>query len=228
MLNYPQRSLKTELLDRDDIPFADIRQNMKELNVINTLLGGHRISLSGLKALMKKDQPLHIVEMGCGGGDNLRALQSYLKKNNIPHQLTGIDIKASCIEYAKTVNSDIQFICSDYRSVVFEKQPDIIFNSLFCHHFSQEQLVGMMQWMSEHSKLGFFINDLQRNRIAHASIRLLTKLFSQSYLVKHDAPLSVQRSFVRSDWDILLKPFPQKVIQWKWAFRYLVIVKHAD
>lgn len=38
------RSYQKELLDGDNIPFDDIKQNMKELNIINTLLGGHDIS----------------------------------------------------------------------------------------------------------------------------------------------------------------------------------------
>jgi hypothetical protein len=45
MIDYSVRSYKKEILDDDDIPFADIRQNMKELNFINTYLGGHSIQL---------------------------------------------------------------------------------------------------------------------------------------------------------------------------------------
>ena len=38
-INLRYRSNQKELLDRDDIPFEDIRRNMQELNVINALLG---------------------------------------------------------------------------------------------------------------------------------------------------------------------------------------------
>ena len=52
MIDFKTRSLQKELLDKDDIPFADIRQNMMELNIINTLLGGHSITIKGVKALL--------------------------------------------------------------------------------------------------------------------------------------------------------------------------------
>jgi hypothetical protein len=50
-----------------------------------------------------------------------------------------------------------QWICSDYAAVNFDKnQPDIIFSSLFCHHFTNEELVSMLQWMKQNSRIGFF------------------------------------------------------------------------
>ncbi len=50
-LDFSRRSYQKELLDRDDIPFRDIERNMQELDVINTWLGGHEISLKGLKQI---------------------------------------------------------------------------------------------------------------------------------------------------------------------------------
>ena len=44
-MNFSVRSHQKELLDKDDIPFDLIRQNMHELNVINTFLGGIMQSL---------------------------------------------------------------------------------------------------------------------------------------------------------------------------------------
>ena len=75
---------------------------------------------------------------------------------------------------------------------------------------------------------GFFINDLQRHRLAYYAIKLLTQLFSSSYLVKNDAPLSVARGFVKAEWESILDEADVKkyTIQWKWAFRYLVIIKN--
>ena len=48
-MNFANRSYQEELLDRNDIPFKDIRRNMHELEFINTYLGGHQITLSDLK-----------------------------------------------------------------------------------------------------------------------------------------------------------------------------------
>lgn len=231
MIDLSNRSLQKELLDAADIPFADIQQNMKELNSVNHLLGGHAITLQGFKALAKQvDQPISICEIGCGGGDNLRVLYNYAQEKNIPIRLIGIDIKQSCIQFAAAQNSDMQatWLCSDYRTANMKAlAPDIIFSSLFCHHFSRPDLLLMMRWMHEHSKRGFFINDLHRHPLAYYSIKWLTGLFSKSYLVKHDAPLSVARGFKKEEWVSILKDagISPYSVHWKWAFRYLVTCK---
>jgi hypothetical protein len=82
----------------------------------------------------------------------------------------------------------------------------------------------MLQWMKNNATAGFFINDLHRNSMAYYSIKLLTKFFSKSYLVKNDAPLSVARGFTKKEWRRILHDagIPNAVVQWKWAFRHLI------
>jgi len=230
-MSLKERSYKKELLDQDDIPFDDILLNLQELNTINTMLGGHKGTCRGVNFFLKKIQgtgSLSIAEIGCGGGDNLLAIEHFLQRNKRKAQFIGIDIKADCIKYAsRHAPSNSVWICSDYRKTIWPgKKPDIIFSSLFCHHFTDEQLIDQFIWLKENSRLGFFINDLQRNFLAYHSIKLLTKFFSKSYLVKNDAPLSVKRGFIKRDWIKLLSAagISNYHITWQWAFRYLICV----
>lgn len=232
-MTFLQRSYKKELLDADNIPFSDIRKNMEELDFINRHLGGHQITLNGFRQVADKKKELVVCEIGCGGGDNLVAIYNWCKKRNIKVSVIGIDIKKECIEFAATrleLSTVTKWITSDYRTVHFSVPPDIIFSSLFCHHFTNEELILQLQWMKENAALGFFINDLHRNLIAYYSIKFLTRLFSSSYLVKNDAPLSVARGFTKTELEQLCfagNTATAKVL-WKWAFRYLVIYKHEQ
>ena len=202
---------------------------MQELDTINQWLGGHQVTLKGFQQLVKNTTSdygsLSVVEMGCGGGDNLRFLKNYTS-NQWNLQLTGIDINPKCIAYAEgnPLNAGIRFIHSDYSAVQFRQKPDIIFSSLFCHHFTNSELVSMLRWMLQNARLGFFINDLHRHPVAYYSIKLLTAALSKSRLVKHDAPLSVLRGFKRNEWrDLLLQAgITQAQCSWQWAFRWLV------
>jgi hypothetical protein len=108
--------------------------------------------------------------------------------------------------------------------VQFDQPPDIIFSSLFCHHFTNEELERQLQWMQRHARVGFFVNDLHRHPLAYYSIKWLTAIFSKSYLVKNDAPLSVLRGFSRKEWQQLLNNagIVNFSVSWKWAFRWLV------
>ena len=227
MVNFTIRSYEKELLDRDDIPFADIRQNMRELDTINTYLGGHGITIEGFKQLLQNRTSVTVCEIGCGGGDNLLAIIRWCRKKNIAVTVIGIDINPDCISVAREAlaQTDALLLVSDYRLASLDaKKPDIIFSSLFCHHFTDEQLVYMLQWMKQHAALGFFINDLHRHPLAYYSIKWITALFSKSYLVINDAPLSVRRGFVRKEWVALLQQagIANNSIQWRWAFRWLV------
>ena len=230
MPSFANRSYKHELLDDPKIPFADIRRNMQELDTINTLLGGHAITIKGLQKLLtdKQQNNVHICEIGCGGGDNLRAIDKWLRKKNLSASYTGIDINPHCIAHATaTAGLDhAQWITADYKDVRFDNKPGIIFSSLFCHHFTDDELVSMLRWMQANSSIGFFINDLHRHRLAYHSIKLLTAAFSRSYLVKNDAPLSVLRGFSKKELDRLMQQagLLNYSIEWKWAFRWLITV----
>jgi SAM-dependent methyltransferase len=228
-MNFQQRSYEKEMLDRLDIPFDAIERNMQELDTINTWLGGHAITIDGFARLLKNKRKVSIAEIGCGGGDNLGALYRYCRRRKIGVKLTGIDINPHCVSIArkKLPGTEASFILSDFRSVSFGNQkPDIIFSSLFCHHFTDEQLVDMLTWMRSNAGDGFFINDLQRHPVAYHAIRLLTKWFSRSWLVKNDAPLSVLRGFTRREWERLLQlaGIKEYSLRWKWAFRWLLVI----
>jgi SAM-dependent methyltransferase len=235
MSRFSERSLQTELIDEKNIPFSDWATCLHELNTVNTFLGGHAITVEGVKKLLRRktNKKIIIAEIGCGGGDNLKAIDRKLKKGLAVHYI-GIDINDACTEFAEkncSRLSSAEFIASDYRAVNFQnKKPDIIFNSLFCHHFSDTELVQMLQWMRNNSNLGFFINDLQRHPVAYHSIKLLTKIFSKSYLVKNDGPISVLRGFRGSEWKALLHQaaIVNYSMQWRWAFRYLVLVENEQ
>ncbi len=226
-MNLKHRSYTKELLDDVNIPFADIKRNMHELNLINTWLGGHAITIKGLRTLINTKNSLTLCEIGCGDGNNLAAIVHWCSKKFISIKCIGIDIKRECIEAAReniTLQNSAEWIESDYKDVSFKTKPDIIFSSLFCHHFNEDELIKQLQWMRDNCITGLFINDLHRHRLAYYSIKLITKVFSSSYLVKNDAPLSVARGFNKKELEMLCRQacLNNCKIEWQWAFRYLI------
>jgi len=226
MLN--SRSYTKELLDGDQIPEKDLFLNLKELDTINRLLGGYNISLSALNKIVQDGATYKLVDIGCGGGDTLKHIYRWTVKSKKKITLVGIDIKPVCIDYA-TANTKalpIHYICDDYRQLYnHTDKVDIIHACLFCHHLDEAQLVELVKFALKHKAI-LVINDLERNPLAYYSIKWLTELFSNSYLVKNDAPLSVARGFKKDEWnDILLKAGAINfTVKNKWAFRHEIIV----
>lgn len=227
-----QRSYQPELLDAADIPTDELHLNLYELNIINTLLGGHAVTLKAMQRFrFDPNQTYTLLDIGCGGGDNLKALAKWARKKGYHFSFTGVDLKEDCIAYAQQQCKDfpeIHFICSDYRDLLHQDQQyDIIGSALFCHHFTEAQLQELIAFKRNKSKMGFFINDLHRHPFAYYSIKWLTYLFSKSRLVKNDAPLSVKRGFSKQEWIDLLKPKSHTRVSWVWAFRWLVTETHG-
>lgn len=229
---FKKRSEEKELLDEEGIDVLDLQSNLDELEFINKYLGGHKISLFGLKYILKKRKlkdNFHVVDIGCGGGDSLRAFERWSAANGLDLKLSGVDLKEDCINYCnqfKNVRSEIQYYKNDFRDwLESNNKVDVVHAALFCHHLSEDEIVDLISFCNK-KKVILLINDFERNALAYYSIKLLTKLFSKSHLVKNDAPLSVLRGFRKREWNELISQAGAtnyKVFN-KWAFRHLIII----
>ncbi len=229
---FTQRSYQAELLDAPDIPRELLFQNLRELDFINKTLGGHSITIAGIKQLVTdKNKTYHIVDIGCGGGDALKYIARWARAYGFDVVLTGVDMNADAIAYLNSNCKsfpEIKGRVSDYRDYLkFNPSTDIVHCSLFCHHLKDDELKELFFYMKKYADIGFIINDLERNAIAYYSIKLLTRLFNGSSLVKNDAPLSVLRGFKKKELVSLFEEagINDVIIKWKWAFRYLVVGK---
>lgn len=235
MSKFSQRSYELELLDAPNIPKELLFKNLRELDVVNRLLGGHAITLSGIKNLVvDKTKTYRIVDIGCGGGDAMKKIAEWAKVNHFKVELIGVDMNADAIAFMKNeckAFPEITGVVSDYRDYLKSNTDvDIVHCSLFCHHLKDDELIELFQYMNQYAKVGFIINDLQRHWFAYYSIKFLTRLLNGSTLVKNDAPLSVLRGFRKEELLILLEKSKIKnySVKWKWAFRYLVRGKNEQ
>lgn len=232
MISFKERSGQTELIDSPDIPGKLFHKNLGELDILNRYLGGHSISLEGIKQLIVDRQKVyHIVDLGCGSGDVLKYIARWARSNQFKVKLTGVDKNSDAIKYLINACSDypeINGLVSDYKDYLkTDPKIDIVHCSLFCHHFDNHELLELFGYLKSYSRYGFVINDLQRSSIAYYSVWLLTRLLNGTVLSKHDGPISVLRAFTKDDLEKLLHKadLNEFAIKWCWAFRYLVVVK---
>jgi 2-polyprenyl-3-methyl-5-hydroxy-6-metoxy-1,4-benzoquinol methylase len=231
---FKSRSDQKEIMDDLQGSGRDMDQALRELEIINHLLGGNKISINGLSKILKNkvdpEQTIKVADLGCGGGDMMKLMARWGRKKGIKLSLTGIDANPYIIDYARENTRNYPEI--NYQSInIFSKEFldqefDIIHCCLFTHHFSSEELKFLIKNFKKQVKLGMIINDLHRHWFAYYSIKVITALASKSAMVKNDGPVSVLRAFSKNDLENILNNsgVNKYSIKWKWAFRWQIIV----
>ncbi|MEO0469773.1 MAG: methyltransferase domain-containing protein [Bacteroidota bacterium] len=228
-----ERSVEKELMDDLHSGGAVIDQTLRELDVINRLLGGNAISINALKQLTRQapQSEYLVADLGCGSGDIMILMAKWARKQGINMQFVGVDANPNIIAYAEDHCRDypeISFQVANIFSEDFQAQEfDIIHSSLFTHHFSSEELIDLFSVWKAKTSVGIIVNDLHRHWLAWHSIRILTRLLSRSEMVRNDAAVSVARGFKRGELKSILDKagIGKRLLSWRWAFRWKVIYR---
>jgi ubiquinone/menaquinone biosynthesis C-methylase UbiE len=182
-LSFEQRAVEDEIMDDLSQPEAEFNAAYRELAVINRWLGGIRAIERNLPA----GGNFLILDVAAGGCDVSEALL-----RRFPCHLVALDLNGRGLHYARRALP----LIGDALDLPFpDRSFDIAMASLFFHHLSNEDCARVLAQMWRIARRRVIINDLHRHAIAYFSIRVLTRLFSRSRMVRHDAPVSVRRSF---------------------------------
>lgn len=226
MPNFSQRSHQRELMDGNDLTFAEFDHCLRSLERINVLTLAYRPTLDWIKAELSRTESRTILDAGCGGGDMLRRIENMARKNGLKVELTGIDLNPWSKEVALSMpSSAIQYETADIFTFYSRHTFDYIICSLFTHHLDDDQIVEYLRWIDRSSKRGWFINDLHRHPLPYYFIKTATSLFSNNRLIRHDAAVSVARSFTVTNWQSLLARAGLKgraEVKWYFPFRICV------
>ena len=232
LVDTSNRSSEMEIMDDFTMKGVMFRDTLDKLEIINRLLGGNKVTIEGLKKLLKnqsKNKVITIVDLGCGHGDILRDIAKFGRKNNYSFKLIGIDANLAAIEYAEELSkeySELSFKAIDVFSEDFKKQSyDIVLCTLFLHHFKNDELMSFLKTTIQKATIGVVVNDLHRHKLAYYLFKLIG-FFIKNKMVREDGLTSVLRAFKRKDLENISKQIKVYFsIQWKWAFRYLWILK---
>ncbi len=227
---FRYRSGQQEWMDNPGVSKELLFHNLRELDILNRLTGGHAISIKGLKKLvLTREKPLHIVDLGCGSGDLLKYMARWAHQKKLKAKFTGVDMNAHAIAYLKEKTAgypNIEAAHSGYLDFVqSNKSVDIYHCSLFCHHLTNQQLIELFRLFNSNAALGFIINDLKRSPLAFYSSVIFTRLANATSLAKNDGPVSVLRGFKKNELASLLRSsgIQDFSISAEFGFRYLVV-----
>jgi SAM-dependent methyltransferase len=196
-----------ELMD-GDCGYEDFRDCLRCLEKINRWLLGYRPTLAWLERLPHGlRDPLHIVDVGSGGGDLLRQIARWARERGIPVQLTGIDLNpyaARAAAESTPKELGITWVTGDAMIYRPDKPIDIVVSSLMAHHLEDDDILRLLHWMEATARTGWFINDLERSAWTCRMFRLAAEVVRWHRIVRHDGPVSFRRAFRKDDWVSLL------------------------
>jgi SAM-dependent methyltransferase len=206
-LDFSRRADLTEMMD-EPCSREELRACLKELANLNRWFLGYRPTLRWLDSLRlhKLRAPMHIVDIGSGYGDTLRRVEQWAQDREVRLKLTGCDLNPDTISIAaesSSTASRIEWIAADVFDFQSSEPIDIVISSLFTHHLVKSDIVRFLKWMEDHTRLGWFINDLSRARIPYHLLDAFSKLARLHPFVQHDGPVSIERAFVPDDWRMM-------------------------
>lgn len=232
-INTDYRTLETEIMDDFSLQGGELQEALDKIASINQLLGGNKLTLHGIKKLLKesnRSQTIVIADVGCGNGDMLRMLANFGLKNKLNFKLIGIDANAFTINYAETLSneySNIEYLCVDIFSEDFKTlKYDIVLCTLTLHHFSNEQILNIITTFNNNAEVGIVINDLHRSKLAYGLFKMIGVIFNLNRMSREDGLVSILRGFKKNELEEFSKKlnFKNYTISWKWAFRYQWII----
>jgi len=201
-----------ELMDGES-SYEDFRGCLRSLEQINRWLLGYRPTLAWLKGLPPGLgehgllDPVHVVDVGSGGGDLLRQIARWARKRCIAVELTGIDLNpyaARAAAESTPKELGIAWVTGNALEYRPENPVDIVVSSLTAHHLEDEEIVALLRWMEANAQAGWFINDLERSEWSSRMFGWIEKMVGWHRFVRHDAPVSFRRAFREEDWVRLL------------------------
>jgi 2-polyprenyl-3-methyl-5-hydroxy-6-metoxy-1,4-benzoquinol methylase len=225
-----RRSAQTEILD-GPVSTADLTDILRDLARFNGVMQGHRPVLRWLDRAVKnipREQPLTLLDIGCGYGDLLRAIRDWARRRGRPLRLIGIDLSGQVIDVARSVTSaadEIDYHAADIFAFTSPVPIDFVVTSLVTHHLPDEMIVRLLRWMETEAARGWMIYDLQRSIVPFYFIALAGPLLRLHPVVTYDGRLSVARSLTRREWEARLVEagIPHDAVDLRWfVFRFAI------
>lgn len=205
-MDFSRRAYLSELMD-EPCSYEELRDCLHDLAQVNRVTFGLQPALEWLEQFVQGGQesgPLHIVDMGCGGGDMLRRIQAWAGRRRIAVRLTGIDLNPNAIRAAREFTpqgSPIRWISGDAYSYDTAADPvDLVISNGVTHHMPDDEIVRFLKWMELVTRRGWFITDLYRSRTPYLTFKTLARAMRWHHFIQYDGPVSIRRAFLPEDW----------------------------
>lgn len=198
---FRERSHELEHLDKEDYTPEEYEGCLIELRRINRWLGDTSALRRSLLREIARDkvQSFSALDVGAGSGELLRVAAEWARESKRNAKLFGLELNnrsaLAIIEESKAF-TEIAALRGDALHLPFADDCfDYAFCSLFTHHFTDDQIIIIVQELARVARRRIFVLDLHRHALAYLFYTTAGKLFLRNRLIREDGALSILRSF---------------------------------
>jgi len=175
----------------DDAPEPDALQSLRDLERINTRLGGHGVLQKILATVVQPDDQFSLLDVGAATSTAATVIRS---------GYPGAGVVSLDRDFFHLASGRGLRVCGDGFRLPFKSRAvDFVFCSLFLHHFTDERIVDLMRESARVARRAVLINDLERRLLPYWFLPATRPLFGWHPITVHDGVISVAAGFRRGE-----------------------------
>jgi SAM-dependent methyltransferase len=215
-IDFSQRAELEECMD-GPCSYEELRDCLRHLAWVNQLTWAHRPVMQWVERVANSIQsqhptsenrdvrrtPLKIVDVGCGYGDMLRKIERWASRSGVAVELVGVDVNENAVRAAREASpatSRITWVHGDACMCAQAASADLVTATAMMHHLPETEIVRLLEWMEQTSRVGWFIVDLHRKPVPYRVFSAVMRGGWWHPFIRTDGLASIRRSFLAEDW----------------------------
>jgi SAM-dependent methyltransferase len=184
-----KRVIEPEMLDHAPPDVA--RASLRDLRRVNRYLGGYSVLGKLFARVVKPAESFSVLDVGAASGD----MGAEIRRRYPKARVTSLDYKAEHLAGAANPRVAADAFSLPFRAASF----DFVFNSLFLHHFTDEQIVALLASFRAVARRAVLAIDLDRGPLAYHFLPWTRWLFGWHDITISDGQISVRAALKRDE-----------------------------
>ncbi|GAA1523768.1 2-polyprenyl-3-methyl-5-hydroxy-6-metoxy-1,4-benzoquinol methylase [Microbacterium ginsengiterrae] len=195
-----------ELMDDPGADITMLERTYDRFSLVNAVVSRWRSVYRREIRPRARRGPIHLLDVGAGGGDVSRAIAGWARRDGLPISVTALDADPRAIRWARERGGGVEYRCAHTSDLVADAERfDLVVSNHLIHHLSGDELTGVLDGSVALVREGGVVlhRDIARSRLAYWGFAMGTAPFAKNVLagsfIREDGLISIRRSFTRAE-----------------------------